>query len=74
MLRCKFACIGIEDIPGSTAKQVKLTAQFSSDIPVEQRLTELTPWGELNIRIDNPALLKTMKAGQFYYLDLTPVP
>lgn len=72
MVRCKFQCIGIEDIPGSTVKQVKMTAQYCPEVPEDERLTEATPWGELNIRIDNPAALKTLKAGKFYYLDLTP--
>ena len=36
------------------------------------RFTTATPWGEIRLRIDNPAALEQFAIGHEYYVDFTP--
>lgn len=76
-VRCKFRCAAITDIPvdggPSTTKQVVFNTEWDPTIPEDERFTKATPWGNLDIYIDNPAAIAELEVGKFYYLDLTPV-
>jgi len=71
MVRCKFNCDAIIDIPGSTAKQFVFLAAWDSSIPENERFLKMTPTGKLEVTIDNPVALDEIRPGSSYYLDLS---
>ncbi len=72
-VRCKFLCMAIDDIAGSTSKRVTLGAFYSPEVPEDVRFTKWTPTGTLGVTIDNPRALAALAPGKYYYLDLSPV-
>lgn len=50
-------------------KRYKLTAIYDNSTPENERFTKATPFGELNMTVDNPDV--QMKSGDIYYLDFT---
>jgi hypothetical protein len=40
--------------------------------PENVRFTKATPWGTINMGIDNPAALEQFEVGKQYYVDFTP--
>jgi hypothetical protein len=38
------------------------------------RFTKATPWGRVEIGIDNPAALEQFKVGSYYYADFNEAP
>jgi hypothetical protein len=72
--RAKFRCNSIEDFGGSS-KKVKLSAVYDPGGEGEDaRFTTATPWGELQMSIDNPAASCQFEIGKLYYLDIHQVP
>lgn len=55
------------------SKSAKLTAVTDDGIPENQAFSKATPWGELNIGIDNPAAAVMLQPGAEVYIDITPV-
>lgn len=45
-------------------------AVYDTSIPEDERYAQATPYGELKITVDNPAV--AFIPGQAYYLDFTP--
>lgn len=75
-IRAKFRCNSVEfygdpDNPDA-ARNYVLQAVYDTSSPENERFTKATPWGELKMRVDNPAA--RLEVGQFYYVDFTPVP
>jgi hypothetical protein len=38
------------------------------------RFTQATPWGRIEMGIDNPSALEQFKVGNYYYADFSPAP
>jgi hypothetical protein len=55
-------------------KVAKFAARYDTSIPEDQRFQKATPWGTIEMQIDNPAALEQLKPGKSYYVDFTPVP
>lgn len=72
-VRAKFVVSAITDQGPNSPKVVKLTAQYDMSIPEDLRFQKATPWGEINLHIDNPAAVEQLKIGKGYYIDMTPV-
>ena len=74
MIRAKFRCNNItfhgDPTNADTPRTYELTAIYDNTTPENQRFTRATPWGEMKIRIDNPAA--QMNWGELYYFDITP--
>lgn len=73
--RAKYQCRAIE-FQGNPADEMTprtytFTAVYDNTTEENQRFTKATPWGELKMRVDNPAV--TFEVGTFYYLDFTAV-
>lgn len=48
----------------------EFSATYDPDVPEDQRYALATPYGQLTIQVDNPAV--SFVPGQQYYLDFTP--
>lgn len=73
--RCKFRCVSSEpQFEGSEGRKVVLETQYDQSLPEDQSFTRATPWGRMEVLIDNPAALAAMafEPGKCYYVDLTP--
>lgn len=74
-MRAKFRCNSVEfhgdptDI--NTARTYTLSAVYDTSTPENKRFTKATPWGDIKMRIDNPAA--GFEMNEYYYLDFTKV-
>lgn len=73
-VRAKFRCGSVSfygPVDDNAQRQYTFSAIYDRDTPEDQRFSAATPWGELKINVNNPAVV--FEPGQVYYLDLTPV-
>lgn len=66
-IRAKFEVVSLE---GST---VVLEPRYDETIPEDQLFNEATPWGKLEMFVNNPAAIEILQPGQKFYLDLLPI-
>ena len=57
---------------GPSPKTVRLEPRYDASIPEDQRFLKATPWGQMEITVDNPAALEQLTFGKTFYVDLTP--
>lgn len=74
--RAKYRCNAIE-FQGdpdneATPRIYTFAAVYDTSTEENKRFTKATPWGELKMRVDNPAV--RFEIGTFYYLDFSAVP
>lgn len=73
-IRGKFRCgaVTFHGDPNNTdtPRTYELSAVYDQRTPENARFARATPWGELKMRIDNPAA--RLETGVEYYLDFTP--
>lgn len=72
-VRAKFAVTAITDQGQHSPKVVKLAPQYDMSIPEDRRFQKATPWGEISLHIDNPAVVDALKIGKQFYVDMIPV-
>jgi len=74
--RAKYRCNAIEfqgdPINEDTPRIYTFSAVYDHTTEENRRFTKATPFGELRMRVDNPAV--KFDTGVFYYLDFTAVP
>lgn len=56
------------------ARTIVLEAQYDQSIPEDQRYSEATPSGRVEMFVTNPAAIEQFELGKSFYLDFTPVP
>lgn len=69
MVRAKVVCEGIE------SNAVKFRTVYEPDASKDTenaRFTTATPWGKIELGINNPAALEQFEAGKSYYVDFSP--
>ncbi len=71
-VRAKFTVVSITD-RGPGPKTIRLEPRYDPSIPEDQRFLQATPWGSMEMAVDNPAALDQMGIGQTFYVDLTPL-
>lgn len=72
-VRAKFVVTAITDQGQHSPKVVKMTPQYDMSIPEDRRFQKATPWGEINLHIDNPIAVEQLKLGKAFYIDMSPV-
>lgn len=72
-VRALFRLISIEHNEG-TARIFKFRCDYDPNIPEDQRFYSATPWGEITMQVNNPAVFDQWKIGDKYYADFSPVP
>lgn len=68
------AKLRVESIEGA---KIVMTTVYEPDAAKDSenaRFTQATPWGRLEMGIDNPAALAHFKVGSYYYADFTVTP
>lgn len=68
-VRAKVKCDGIHD------NAVRFSTVYEPDAAKDTenaRFTKATPWGQIQLGIDNPAALEQFEVGKSYYVDFTP--
>ena len=61
----------VESIEGN---KLVLSCQYDPEVKAEDRsFMKATPWGRLEMGIDNPAALSQFAAGKTFYVDFTEV-
>ncbi len=70
-VRAKVRCDGIE---GNAVRFSTVYEPDASKDTENARFTKATPWGQIQLGIDNPDAIQQFKAGESYYVDFTPAP
>lgn len=72
-IRCKMR---LEDVVRNAwgGRKAFFSCQYDSSIPEDQRFQKATPSGSAEFVIDNPKASEQLVIGEYYYLDLHPVP
>ena len=68
-VRAKVYCDSVE------GNVVKFSTVFEPDAAKDTenaRFTTATPWGKIELGIDNPVAIEQFKSGKTYYVDFTP--
>lgn len=74
--RAKYRCTAVEfqgnPVNESTPRIFTFSAIYDTSTEENKRFTKATPWGELRMRVDNPAVV--FEVQREYYLDFIAVP
>lgn len=71
-VRAKLQLVSIaNNVSGQ--KTLRFEPRYDTSIPEDMRFQKATPWGSLEMIIDNPVALAQFELGKTYYLDMTPV-
>ena len=68
------AKLRVESIDGN---KIVMGTVYEADATADTenaRFTRATPWGRLEMGIDNPVALSQFQVGKCYYADFTPAP
>lgn len=70
IIRAKFEVI---ERVGENQTTVILEPRYDESVPEDQRFSEATPWGKLEMFVNNPTAIQILQPGQKFYLDLIPI-
>lgn len=74
MVRAKFQVITHEvSVHDGKPTKVVLEPRYDDTIPEDQRFAQATPWGRIEMGIDNPAAVEKLPVGKTFYVDFTEV-
>jgi len=65
MVRAKFTVMSIKD------NRLIMECLYSPEVPEDQAFCTATPWGKIEMSIDNPKALEQFEVGKAYYADFT---
>jgi hypothetical protein len=68
-VRAKVTCDSIDN------NRVRFSTVYEPNAAADSenaRFTKATPWGQMELGIDNPAALEQFAPGKSYYVDFTP--
>lgn len=78
MVRAKFTVSSVRKTyyggKENSGVEIKLTPQYDSSLPEDQRYATATPSGEITLYVDNPSAAEFLMNNQVLYVDFTPVP
>lgn len=64
----------VESIEGNKLVMTTVYEPDASKDTENARFTQATPWGRVEMGIDNPAALEQFKVGNYYYADFNEAP
>lgn len=73
MVRAKLRLTSIKQQEWG-GQELEFTAQYSPEVPEDQRFQKATPSASAKFQIDNPAAFEQFKIGDCYYVDFSPAP
>lgn len=59
--------------PDSPMKRIVFEARYDDRLPEDQRFFKATPSGRLDIIVDDPTVVSSLKTGSFVYIDITKI-
>lgn len=59
--------------PDSPMKRIVFEPRYDQNLPEDQRFFKATPSGRLDIIVDNPTVVASLKVGDFVYVDITKI-
>jgi hypothetical protein len=71
MVRAKVRCEKIDGNAVAFSTVYENDAQKSDE---NVRFTKATPWGQIQLGIDNPKALEQFAVGSYYYVDFSDAP
>lgn len=71
-MRCKVRIISVKYMEAGF--ELKAAPVQDKSIPENEDFFSMTPSGEISLFITNPKLKGVYSPGEFYYLDISPVP
>ncbi len=76
--RCKFQVTNhLPAYPSTDSdapmKRIVFEPRYDHDLPEDQRFSKATPSGRLDIVVDNPEVIASLKLGSFVYVDITTI-
>ncbi len=73
-VRGKFRVVSLTEHHWSKSQRiVKLSVEYDTSIPEDQRFFDATPTGQIEMTVNNPAALEFLKLGKTFYVDFVPV-
>lgn len=54
-------------------KRIVFEPRYDQNLPEDQRFFKATPSGRLDIIVDNPTVVASLKVGDFVYVDITKI-
>jgi hypothetical protein len=54
-------------------KRIVFEPRYDQSLPEDQRFFKATPSGRLDIIVDNPTVVASLKVGDFVYVDITKI-
>jgi hypothetical protein len=73
-VRAKLQLVAITNHGGTERKTLRFEARCDQTIPEDQRFQKATPYGQVELQVDNPGAIEKFALGQEYYVDFSPVP
>lgn len=71
-VRTKFKLAEIHTYSAESKKFI-FRPDYDATIPEDQRFAKMSPSGEFNILVNNPAVFDQFEIGKYYYFDTIPV-
>lgn len=71
-VRAKFQLVAVTEYQFGS-KKLQFQCVYDNNTPEDQRFQKATPYGNIEMNIDNPAALQAFELGKFYYFDASPV-
>lgn len=73
-VRCKMVVDSVKpSYEGSVSQTVRLNTRYDNSIPEDQRFFDATPYGHVEMLVNNPAALAVLTPGKEFYMDFIPV-
>lgn len=71
--RTKFQLQEIRNHFGSDAKTFIFCTMYDTNIPEDKRFFDATPWGTIEVQVNNPKVLEEMTLGKYFYVDFSAI-
>jgi hypothetical protein len=74
MVRAKFVVTKITRYENPNSATIELEPRYSKAVPEDQRFSEATPSGKLEMYVNNPKVIEFLTPGKVCYIDITEAP
>jgi len=74
MVRAKFQCTRIEQGAGTEGHNNSVVTMSAVSGEQNKTWSKWTPFGQLNMTINNPDAVRQFEIGKYYFLDFTEAP
>lgn len=72
MVRAKMRLVSMT-FRENTSSVVKFETRYDTTIPEDMRFMKATPWGSIEMNVDNPKALDQFQLGKDYWVDFSAI-